>query len=78
MKIWAVFVHAVAPFSPSRWIDTQWATQKSASERAFELDRVMRAFDVGYHKTTVVEMSVVDAAIKVEPPEVPTDSDTAS
>jgi hypothetical protein len=66
MKIWAVFVYCTISGYVSRWIDSQWAQEEKACERAVELDRVIEAFRVPSHSTSVIEMSVVDAAIKEE------------
>ncbi len=68
MKIWAVFVHYSGPAGErlGQWIDSEWGVQKAAADRAVELDRVMRAFAVSRHSTSVVEMSVVDVAIKAD------------
>ncbi len=68
MKIWAVFVHYSGPAGErlGLWIDSEWGRQASAIERSRELDRVMAAFSVNRHSTSVVEMSVVDVAIKAD------------
>lgn len=67
MKIWAVFIYCRAAGYQSRWIDSQWATIEKARDREREIDRNFAAFDVPAHKSSVVELSVVNAA--VVPPE---------
>ena len=67
MKVYAVFVHCTAAGFASRWIDTQWATAQKASERALELDHIFSAFNAAAHKTSVVELSVVDVSITGKP-----------
>ncbi len=68
MKIWAVFVHCTVAGYLSRWIDSEWASSAKARDRTVELDRIMNAFGVPAHRTTIVEMSVADAAITGEQP----------
>lgn len=66
MKVWAVFVDCTYTAPGQRWIDSEWAVQRAAIDRAVELERIFAAFGVLNHKTRVVEMSVVDAALKTK------------
>jgi hypothetical protein len=65
MKVYAVVIFCEASGgNHRRWIDSQWAVEKKAQERATELSQMFEAFEVTCHEARIVELSVVDVAIQ--------------
>lgn len=71
MTVHAVFIHCSIAGYHSRWIDTQWPTHELALSRALELDRVLSAFKVPEHKTTILELTLENVAIQDSQPPQP-------